>query len=194
MAVKIYGSNRIDLDGNNETFSIRATTDDELNFYKGASTKLMGIDASGFESKPNVPAFFVYVLGDETYGNSWQKIKLANLSDSTGVTHGSSYINYDTHRFTAPITGRYAFSAAATFAAGTNTDGTITIAKNGGLDGGRSSSWPESSYSALGGVGASYVLLLNTGDSAEIQIYFSSTGNTTRNTQFAGYFSGHFLG
>jgi len=47
MAVKIYGSNRIDLDGNNETFSIRATTDDELNFYKGANTKLMGIDASG---------------------------------------------------------------------------------------------------------------------------------------------------
>ena len=50
MAVKIYGSNRIDLEGNNETFSIRATADDELNFYKGESTKLMGMDASGMDA------------------------------------------------------------------------------------------------------------------------------------------------
>lgn len=105
MAVKIYGSNRIDLDGNNETFSIRATTDDELNFYKGANTKLMGMDASGFESKPNIPAFHVYTTGDNysvptsatVYNANNIKYNIGNFYDSTNK------------RATAPIAGLYHF-------------------------------------------------------------------------------------
>ena len=101
MAVKIYGSNRIDLDGNNETFSIRATTDDELNFYKGASTKLMGIDASGFESKPNIPAFYAYL--DSPYSDAALGVIACNIAQiNTG-----GYYNTTNYAFTAPIAGNY---------------------------------------------------------------------------------------
>ena len=101
MAVKIYGSNRIDLDGNNETFSIRATADDELNFYKGASTKLMGIDASGFESKPYRPMCSVsYTNGD--ISTTGAVIVFNNAEVNVGNHYSTS-----TGRFTAPVAGYY---------------------------------------------------------------------------------------
>ena len=102
MAVKIYGSNRIDLDGNNETFSIRATTDDELNFYKGASTKLMGIDASGFESKPNIPLCSAYFSANINYNDSKDPIVFNTVRYNDG-----NHYNNATGYFTAPIDGYY---------------------------------------------------------------------------------------
>jgi len=103
MAVKIYGSNRIDLDGNNETFSIRATTDDELNFYKGANTKLMGMDASGFDATGHLHNVKFFGRGRS---NTLGAISGAYtpVVFSTAIQTDSSYSN---GVWTAPIDGWY---------------------------------------------------------------------------------------
>ena len=105
MTVKIYGSNRIDLDGNNETFSIRATADDELNFYKGASTKLMGMDASGFESKPNIPAFYGSNISPTTAGR-FALVNNVLLNNGNHIINTAPDGNNRT-RFIAPVNGIY---------------------------------------------------------------------------------------
>ena len=125
MAVKIYGSNRIDLDGNNETFSIRATADDELNFYKGANTKLMGMDASGFESKPNLPKFWAYRSGN---GNDYST---TNLSCDVAEVNIGGHYNTSNFQFTAPVDGIYFFTVHAMNDQSNNGYSTVYFRKNG---------------------------------------------------------------
>ena len=187
MAVKIYGSNRIDLDGNNETFSIRATADDELNFYKGASTKLMGMDASGFESKPNLPAFLAQAVQSDTTYNDQVIPYPSVIFDNTN--------NYDNvnYKFTAPISGIYLFSwstwksfggTGRTYIRKNNTQITY-YAGNTGIHA-RTSESDDTDYAS-----ATICLNLNVGD--YVTIYDGPSSAGTR-IFYANYFTGYLIG
>jgi len=181
MAVKIYGSNRIDLDGNNETFSIRATTDDELNFYKGASTKLMGIDASGFESKPNIPAFFAKRTDITSFSSGTFVFDLVEYDNT------NSY-NNTTGKFTAPISGFYHFTTTLVGASGG--DRTLIYFKvNNDVVGYLQAL--QSAYSNQEPANTtSITYYLNLGDAMEIYVNNSVRTNISN----VNHFSGHFVG
>jgi len=167
MAVKIYGSNRIDLDGNNETFSIRATADDELNFYKGESTKLMGIDASGFESKPNIPFCSAYFSAHINYNDSKDPI----IFDIVRYNNGNHY-NNTTGYFTAPIDGYYLLNSWVMLM-GESTFNYIFLAPK--VNGGNTFEFmvqkPKGNYDTFGG---SLIRKLVAGDTLSVTVFGSS--------------------
>jgi len=187
MAVKIYGSNRIDLDGNNETFSIRATADDELNFYKGASTKLMGMDASGFESKPNLPAFHVYKTGlnysvptsSTVYNANNIKYNIGNFYDSTNK------------RATAPIAGLYHFHFFVNAYSASGQRLYIIFTLNGSF-----SYFPTIGY--IGNAsdttyGGTLQLKLEAGDYIEAKWFVTGSGTASNGESYSG-FLGYLIG
>jgi hypothetical protein len=154
-------------------------------------TQAMQINNSGYVTKPTQPAFFAQVNGAQSYSTGWQQVVLVNFS--SGYQFGTSFINYSTNYFTAPVAGKYFFSAAITFSSGSNTDGTIGFNVNGGASplSGRSQAYNISN--GENGMDITHVLNLNAGDTVGVQFYGFTT-TVTRNTQYAGYFSGYLLG
>jgi hypothetical protein len=153
----------------------------------------INLDASGRMTVPSQTAFYVYANGADTYsGTGWSKMRLATYSAPTNEFN-TSLVNFTTHQFTAPVAGKYFFSAAVTMTGSTNTDGTIGFAINGASNpsGGRSTAY--ASGTGLGGMDCVNVLNLAAGDT--VAVYFYQSGSqTTRNTQYAGYFCGYLLG
>ena len=190
MAVKIYGSNRIDLDGNNETFSIRATADDELNFYKGANTKLMGIDASGFESKPNLPGFHV--------SNTTNPVTNTFTGTDNTLLH-FDYVNRNdgnwnttSKRYTVPVSGHY-FMYCQTRYDGTTTYNRLYISING-----MSGFWQPGIHNITNDATISYIslsvsghLYLNVGDYIEAR---GGSNNASGSHQGEGSFGAYLIG
>ncbi len=166
-----------------------------LEFYTKAdgqsSVKAMNIDGAGRITIPNQPSFWTCVLGDDTYsGVGWSKVRLTSGQSSA---FGESYISFANHRFTAPVAGKYFFSAAVTMTGSNNTDGTIGFTKNGAGNPANGRSTAYASSVGLGGMDVAHVMDLAANDYIEVFIYQSGT-QTTRNTQYAGYFSGWLIG
>jgi hypothetical protein len=163
------------------------------NYSGSAWSQYMKIDGSGRVTMPSQTAFYVYANGADTYsgGAGWSKARMATYG--TPNEFNTSLFNFSTNMFTAPVAGRYLFSTAITMTGSSNTDGTIGFALNGAGNpaGGRSMSY--SSGTGLGGMDCVNVLNLAAGDT--VAVYFYQSGNqTTRNTQYAGYFCGYLLG
>ena len=111
MSVKIFGSTGIEFSDSNQeikikgptqTFSLKATTDDEFTVYNAAN-KLWGMSSAGLESKPNVPYFFARVTSDyNPTAGSGHLLNLDNVIFNTGNHYNSSL-----KKFTAPVAGKY---------------------------------------------------------------------------------------
>ena len=115
MSVKIFGSTGIEFSDSNQeikikgptqTFSLKATSDDEFTVYNAAN-KLWGMSSAGLESKPNVPGFVAFASGNSNY-----------LTVNAGVPFPGDNYNYNqggcydttTYKFTAPKQGLYFFA------------------------------------------------------------------------------------
>ena len=118
--------------GPNHTFSVKAlnqpitdsqtgttpdvanSTSDQLSIYNG-STKLWGINESGYNLKPGNPAFNM-VSNKSNHSGGHNPDQINGVTDNSAT---DSFINfnignhYDTtnYRFTAPIAGKYYFEA-----------------------------------------------------------------------------------
>jgi len=190
MAVKIYGSNRIDLDGNNETFSIRATTDDELNFYKGANTKLMGIDASGQLERPYLPGFHV---SNTTNPSTNTFTGDATVLHFDYVNRNDGNWNTTSKRYTVPVSGHYFMYCQVRFD-GTTTYNRLTISINGDTAG----HWQPGIHNISNNATISFVslsvsghLYLNVGDYIEAR---GGSNNSSGSHQGEGSFGAYLIG
>jgi hypothetical protein len=164
-----------------------------LYFYDSTAGAIrMSIDSSGRVTMPSQTAFYVYVNGADTYsGAGWSKVRMATFASPHQFN--TSLFNFSTNMFTAPVAGRYLFSAAVTMTGSSNTDGTIGFTLNGAGNpaGGRSTAY--ASGTGLGGMDCVNVLNLAANDTVAVFFYQSGT-QTTRNTEYAGYFCGYLLG
>jgi hypothetical protein len=146
---------------------------------------------TGYVNMPHQPTFWTCMNGADTYsGVGWSR---ARLVAGQTASFNESYIDFTNMRFTAPVAGKYYFSAAITMSGSTNTDGTIGFTKNGQTspDNGRSTAY--ASGTGLGGMDCAYIMNLAAGDYVSVYFYQSGT-QVTRNTQYAGYFSGFLIG
>lgn len=110
MSVKIFGSTGIEFSDSNQeikikgptqTFSLKATTDDEFTVYNAAN-KLWGMSSAGLESKPNIPLCSAYFNANINYNDSKDPIVFNTIRYNDG-----NHYNNTTGFFTAPIDGYY---------------------------------------------------------------------------------------
>lgn len=186
MSVKIFGSTGIEfsdsnqeikLKGPTQTFSLKATTDDEFTVYNAAN-KLWGMSSAGLESKPNVPYFFVNTFDGTTF----------NAGGFTGGTDESTQGHYNSTngRFTVPISGLYCvFVGVLAFGGSNRVEGAIAL---NGVDIIYFNSNPVDTFDGPVGLCIKYA---NAGD------YFDT--NRKSGTAYAGvnlnhYFGGYLIG
>jgi hypothetical protein len=162
VSVKIFGSTGIEFSDSNQeikikgptqTFSLKATTDDEFTVYNAAN-KLWGMSSAGLESKPSIPAFFAR----QTNSSSAFAASSVMTWDEIHFNIGNHFSNGTT--FTAPIDGLYFFSSM--ILSNVNTRVFHRLRKNGtGISGTYTESYAGSSYQT---VTISTVYQLNAGD------------------------------
>lgn len=112
MSVKIFGSTGIEFSDSNQeikikgptqTFSLKATTDDEFT-VNNAANKLWGISSAGYESSPNT--VIVHGRGRGGIGTrvsgSFDPIKFTEVDTNIGNSWNNSNAT-----FTAPVSGYY---------------------------------------------------------------------------------------
>ena len=141
----------------------------------GGNTKAMIINSDGKITKPLQPAFFVNGSPSKTgnYVHSFGNIK-HNI--------GSHYVN-STGRFTAPVAGRYLFTAGIWAAAGADNFMQVRINEAGDHAGVH----VNNSAIVSGTVSAVYSMAAN--DYASIHCLYTIQGSTPRN-----FFSGILIG
>lgn len=157
------------------------------------ATERMRIDNSGRVTMPYQPAFQAYLGTSWTHGSG---VRLVGGSWGTILNNGSHY-NASTRRFTAPVSGMYAFNCTV-----------ATVGSAGGFSYLSAELWLNGSRRAIGGWGtgaasgsygettSSYVVSMNAGDYAELACEsnksFNLQGNssTNGNTLFSGYLIG----
>lgn len=199
MSVKIFGSTGIEfsdsnqeikIKGSTQTFSLKATTNDEFT-VNNAANKLWGISSAGLESKPNKPSFRSYISPESTSIG----IYLTAANGVTWVTATSSNVyNIGNHFsggvFTAPIGGIYHFAVmwdgqATTSQLDLYINETSAIVRWEPT--GNANNWESFSYSTdcFLNVG-DYVSLYARGGSGSYPYHMGGG--------YWGFFAGHFLG
>lgn len=107
MSVKIFGSTGIEFSDSNQeikikgptqTFSLKATTDDEFTVYNAAN-KLWGITEGGYIANPKLPIFKAR--------KSTAITATGNVIFDTVIFNQENFYNNSTGRATAPVSGYY---------------------------------------------------------------------------------------
>jgi len=106
------GISGVELHANNNRWRIRADNNTSQNYFViedyagGSNTNRLLIDSAGRVTMPYQPSFFAYKTG----GDSTTNVGSIIVFDGTAHNIGSNY-NTSTGKFTAPVTGVYAFHA-----------------------------------------------------------------------------------
>jgi len=152
----------------------------------GASSpsERMRIDASGYVTKPNTPAFFVYknqAVWALAAGDTF-------VFDTAELNVGSHY-NTTNGRFTAPITARYVFHFWSIYTGDSQSD-YVQMYKNGARIYGGDVHFTNSIGSQWDAVHYSRVIQLSSGD----YVYMRSGSAHTYHGNHWGGWSGYMLG
>ena len=147
-------------------------------------TERMRIDASGYVTKPNTPAFFVY-----KNQSSWALAANDVFVFNTAELNVGGHYNTTNGRFTAPITARYVFHFYSIFTGNANSD-SIEMYKNGARMYGGDVHFTNDVGSAWDCVHYSRVIQLSSGDYVHMQ---TRTGHTFHGNHWGGW-SGYMLG
>ena len=152
----------------------------------GASSpsERMRIDASGYVTKPNTPAFFVY-----RNQSIWNLAAGDTFVFNTAELNVGNHYNTSNGRFTAPITARYVFHFWSIYTGDANSD-YIQMYKNGARMYGGDVHFTNSIGSAWDSVHYSRVIQLSSGD----YVYMRSGSAHTYHGNHWGGWSGYMLG
>ena len=187
--------------GPNHTFTVKAvnqpitgvtnsTNDDansdQLAIYNG-STKLWGINESGWVQQPNRPCFFVTPSGSYTPPSGNHVFQANYALYNVGNMYDTS-----TYRFTAPIEGLYLFGGMYRKDSNLNyihwmvyLNGTEVSTSSHGLIG-----LNTTGYSSFTAGAMTYQLLLNAGDYIDFYIYNVGTSAISGQSYLHGVFLG----
>ena len=144
----------------------------------------MRIDASGYVTKPNTPAFFVY-----RNQSIWNLAAGDTFVFNTAELNVGNHYNTSNGRFTAPITARYVFHFWSIYTGDANSD-YIQMYKNGARMYGGDVHFTNSIGSAWDSVHYSRVIQLSSGD----YVYMRSGSAHTYHGNHWGGWSGYMLG
>jgi len=158
-----------------------AHSNDSMQFFT-SNTERMRIDSSGRVTMPNQPAFLAYGV------HAWVTYASGQVFDFGGEAFdkGNDY-NTSTSRFTAPVSGVYAFQ----YAPYTNTAGGQMAIKINGSDYAPSDTIGISSTENNRIFGTSILLNLSTNDYVQVGWRNGHSGNVYTSHS---WFSGHLIG
>jgi len=158
----------------------------QLAIYNG-STKLWGINESGWVQQPNRPCFFVTPTTDYTPPSGNHVFQANYALYNVGNMYDTS-----TYRFTAPIEGLYLFGGMYRKDANlsyihweVHINGTQVSTSTHGLIG-----LNTTGYSGFTSGAMTYQLQLNAGDYIDFYIYNNSTSRINRQSYLHGVFLG----
>lgn len=157
-----------------------------------SGTDALQITTSDYVLTPQRAAFYARSAvsrTDSTIG--WSKVVYDNALNNTRSCYSTA-----NSRFTAPVTGWYQLNAQISFNDMGDTDGTTTFAINGSTNNNRGTiSAPNTGNGGSGfdGRSLSSCMYLNAGDYVEVFRY-STVATTTRESDWAGSFSGFLIG
>ena len=148
----------------------------------------MRIDSAGRVTMPYQPAFLARAASITTYGTGWQKITYDTLLNQ----RGSNY-SITTSRFTAPVSGWYAFFASLNSVSNADTDGAIGFKVNNNTSNSVIDVMQSQNGGAYNGRTVSGCKYLSANDYVEVW-RFSTVDTTTRSSPWSGNFSGYLIG
>jgi hypothetical protein len=151
-----------------------------LKFRNENGSTVMDIPQSGYITKPYTPSF--QVNGDPSKDGSNIVYNFSQVTSGQAFNNGSHY-NNSNGRFTAPVDGKYFFTAGIWAQAGQNSY--LTILKNGNEHvGGHIDADNQASSGYVSGV-----VSMAANDYVQIRALYSIQGSTPRN-----YFGGFLIG
>lgn len=177
------------------TDAISSTTQGAINYFHNgdymifqtSASERMRIDSSGRVTKPNQPSFFAYKTGTDSTTNIGSII----IFDGTAHNQGSHY-STSTGKFTAPVTGVYAFHAQIWAKNGTSNARTQFFVNSGNVT--QNGMNPASINLTDHSFQMSMVRSLASGDTVDIRVDTSNLtyygGGGTSHTYFTGYLVG----
>ena len=146
------------------------------------------VDAAGRVAMPYQPAFLARAAPAATYGTAWQKIAYDTLLDQRGSSYSTS-----TSRFTAPVSGWYAFFASLNSNVNSDGDGAFGIKINGSTNNNIIDVMQAQNGGSYNGRAVSGCKYLSANDYVEVYRY-STVSTTTRHSPWCGNFGGYLIG
>lgn len=169
-------------------------TSDQLAIYNG-TTKLWGINESGWTQNPNVPAFHAFYQTTSTSDGAVVGSPL--IFNHTFLNNQNCY-STSTGYFTSPINGIYHFVFFGIKGSTTTDEGRVTYLINGSLNAGAGNLYPQ----ARGEISISYAQIvaamtvyLNAGDNVRLDsteggVWASGPEGNGNNPNWMGYLIG----
>jgi hypothetical protein len=166
-------------------------SNDTVSFGIAGGTQAMAWDESGRVTKPLQPSFHARLNAAWTHP-SGTVLVLGTWAVSTNENIGSCY-DTSTRRFTAPVSGTYAFNCIVATGGGTGTFSYLSaeLWVNGSRR--RVGHWGGGGYS-YGGTSGSYIAYLSAGDYAQLGCEANKTFSVQSGNSSHTQFSGHLVG
>lgn len=204
MTIILDGTNGLsDVDGSASTPAIRGTDANTGIFFPAADTiafaeggtEVMRIDSSGRVTKPFQPGFRAYATSSQSPAPG--AVIIFNNDSASGMFNTGSY-NTSNGRFTAPVTGIYAFTASVLYQSCPNGQyGDTSIYGNGTTLINYNRRQYQSTYTGYGGyfeAQISAIVKLTASDYVTINNGSASTQSLYVNDASWTWFSGYLLG
>lgn len=161
----------------------------QLSVNESAASGSLGIDSAGRVTMPFQPGFKANKISNlqSISASVWTRVAFNSVGGTSGFNTGSAY-STSTNRFTAPVAGKYIFTASVNISAGTGGVMYVDFGINGSNNAGAevNVTYPSGDTS----IGTSVIVNLAANDTVEVDLY--STTSTTAGNRICA-FSGQLL-